>query len=208
MGEHWGTIDAAGNYLAAQVPGNYFVKAIGANGVTSSVKLIIEKVTVSKIDLNPKGVILAPGQIQKFNVEVYDIHGRLVNIPPLWTATGGILQADGTYRAGNIMGRYGLKVTVGNFSIETSIVIKKPGKPFMIKLSPDVVTLKPGENIAFHAEAFDKGGLKVPGKLRWRASGGKITDGVYTAGNQEGVFEVMAMLAKAKKKSHYNHIQE
>lgn len=70
----------------------------------------------------------------------------------------------------------------------------EPKKLMRIELSPEIINLRPGEEIRFALSGYDQHGGQMPvSDLQWSATGGKISAaGVYLAPNQEGSYEVTA----------------
>jgi hypothetical protein len=71
--------------------------------------------------------------------------------------------------------------------------------PGPIRLEPAEVTLRPGDRVTF--QVLDQAGRQVKG-VAWKASGGEIDEhGNFTAGPQEGDFEVEARINGATAKA-------
>jgi len=70
--------------------------------------------------------------------------------------------------------------------------LKEPPKLTRLLISPEQARINPGIKQSFTAEALDQFGRSIqPGDLEWSATGGNIeTDGVFTAGPDEGNFNV------------------
>ncbi len=191
-----GEISKHGVYVGGARSGNYFVKASSPNGVSSTSTINIQEMTLGKLELFPDGAVLFPGQVQKFSAKIYDIRGREVDVFPLWSATGGIIQADGTYLAGMIPGRYQINVTAGTHSVEASIVIKELGNPAKVKIFPEKIMVKSQEVIQVKAIVYDKDDKVIDYPVRWKVSGGIYQDHYYTAGNAPGEYEVSCTAGK------------
>jgi hypothetical protein len=68
-----------------------------------------------------------------------------------------------------------------------------PGQLTQVEITPDSVTLEPGQNQQFTASGSDVYGNPVPFQPLWDGTGGAIDqDGLYTAGSEDGVFVVTA----------------
>lgn len=189
-----GSIDENGVYTAGDNPGKFFVKAIAPGDISSTAQIKIEQAKIKRIQVFPENVILYPGQLQKFKVKAFNRAGKSISVPfPLWSATGGIIQMDGTYQAGKVPGKYTLNVTVGKVTITRNIVIKKGAEIVKLRIHPRKATLQPGQKIKFDVTATNNRGESVGTKITWEAYGGKVdSSGVYTAGNSLGAYVVIA----------------
>jgi len=74
-----------------------------------------------------------------------------------------------------------------------------PTHPERLAVSPDSITVTPGDEVRFTAKGFDKRGNEVPVEtISWVADGGTIDDyGLLRAGLGEGSFTVEATSGKA-----------
>jgi hypothetical protein len=62
-----------------------------------------------------------------------------------------------------------------------------------VRVQPARVALQPGQTLTFTATAYDEAGDTLAASLVWGASGGSVnSDGVYTAPDGAGTFEVVA----------------
>ena len=70
--------------------------------------------------------------------------------------------------------------------------LKEPPQLTRLLISPEQARINPGIKQSFTAEALDQFGRSIqPGDLEWSATGGSIeADGVFTAGQDEGNFNV------------------
>ena len=190
-----GSINQYGIYRAGAVSGTYFVKAIAPGGVSSTSTVVIETVHIHRVEVQPQSVILYPGQMQKFRVRAYDVRGHEVPAFSVWSAEGGEIDAEGTYRAGPMPGRYLLTVTVGQISVERHVLIRAGSRPTNLTIQPKNVRLQPGQTVQFTATAYSEQGQPVSTQIRWQVQGGSIdASGLYRAGAMPGAYFVRALL--------------
>jgi hypothetical protein len=114
-----------------------------------------------------------------------------------WTATGGTIDAQGSYTpnttgAFKIVGR-----RKGNKKNppDTSIVVVVPPQPALVALSltPKTATVGGGLQQQFAVVGRRSDGTEVPVGVNWTASGGTIdAGGLYTAGRTPGTYKVIA----------------
>jgi hypothetical protein len=87
---------------------------------------------------------------------------------------------------------------------EDMFVVKEPIETIYeikdILLSPQRISVKPGDEVRFMVTVLDRQGNEIsPDKLNWSATGGSIDGlGVFRAGQVEGTFEVTATAGQVK----------
>ena len=179
-----GTISPNGIYQAKNTPGSYFIRASTSNGVSSTARVTVEHPRITSIEVFPKKATLMVGQTLQFKVNGYDNRHNAVLAHPLWSASGGIINSHGLYRADNFPGSYVLSVSVGKITASVPIVITPNLSDIVrIQIKPKDVQLIPGQQAKFYAQGYNKRGELVPVQVQWIARGGKIdANGVYTAG--------------------------
>lgn len=144
----------------------------------------------TRVTISPASVNLAPGQTQQFNKSVTG----LANTAVTWSATGGSIDSSGLFTAGNSAGAFVVRATsVVDASISGTAVVGIDALAD-IKISPSLVGIKPGGPQQFIATVTGNANQTV----LWTATGGQITpQGLFTAGNVQGSFEVTASLVNA-----------
>ncbi len=190
-----GNIDINGIYVAGPIPGTYFIRAISPEGITSTATVVIEDLEITRVQIIPDRATLLPGQIVKFQLTVYDRAGNVVNAFPLWNATGGIMQSNGTYQAGSVPGDYVITVSVGKLTTPPiPIKILTPvNRPVRLEILPSNAILKPRQQILFLAKAYNAKGEEVRVPVTWTVRGGILEpNGVFQAGTIEGTYMIEA----------------
>ncbi len=199
-----GKIDNNGIYIAGGIPGTYYVKA-STQGVSTTTKIVIEDAEIARIEINPQQGFLRPRQAIKFQITAFDRVGNVVhNILPLWSANGGIIQADGTYIAGDIPGKYSANVTVGRITSTIPIeIVHDINRPTSIEIVPNNVFVSPKKIIKFAVKAYNQKGIEVrPSLITWTARGGIIEpNGTYQAGPVLGKYLVEANMGDLSAKA-------
>lgn len=187
-----GNIDSNGMFYAGSIPGTYIVEARGNNGPSGTATININRTYISDVEVLPKSAILSPGQTQQFTLRAYGRDGKLVNVYPSWSATGGVIQPNGVYQAGNITGDYKLNATVENFSVNVQIKIRHQKRLIRVEIAPSYVKLTPGQTYQFNINGYDQYGNTVPlRKININSTGGRINSkGVYVAGQRPGTYSV------------------
>jgi hypothetical protein len=115
-----------------------------------------------------------------------------------WTATGGVIDAGGMYKAGNTTGTYKvIAVHVSTGYADTVDVKVTAVVPQSIRISPQSVSLTAGNRQQYSVSAtLSDGSTAIPAGVIYSASGGTITSaGLYTAPSSGGTYTVTAKLA-------------
>ncbi|BBM82488.1 hypothetical protein [Candidatus Uabimicrobium amorphum] len=187
-----GNIDSNGMFYAGSIPGTYIVEARNNRGTSGTATININRTYISDVEVLPKSAVLSPGQTQQFTLRAYGRDGKLVNVYPSWSATGGVIQPNGVYQAGNITGDYKLNATVENFSLNVQIKIRHQKRLVRIEIAPSYVKLSPGQTFQFNINGYDQYGKTVPlRKININSTGGRINSkGLYVAGQRSGNFSV------------------
>jgi hypothetical protein len=118
-----------------------------------------------------------------------------------WSATGGTIDAAGSYAAGSVAGTYRViaATTTGTLA-DTSIVVVSAPAPapaptlVAVNLTPVSASLSAGATKQFSAYGTSSAGDSIPVAVAFTATGGTInSSGLYTAGTTAGTFRVIAV---------------
>ena len=206
-----GTILPDGRFSAAAI-GTYTV--IGLNRVrgrlqedTSVVSVVRRHTKLAAVEVSPTSVSLTPGVSQRFTAMGRLVGGSVVPIGVNWAATGGSIDAGGTYVAGDTAGTYRVTATntAGTLADTVSVTITAPPSPpppppappppavTSLILSPPSVTLAPRATRQFAAYGRTGTGDSVTVNVTFSATGGTVTSaGLFTAGTTAGSYRVVA----------------
>jgi hypothetical protein len=208
-----GTILPDGRFSAATT-GSFMVLARSRDRQleridTAVVDVVRRQPELASIAIAPGSTSLTPGLSQTFLVTGYLMSGRPVPVGAIWSATGGTIDAGGTYVAGDTAGTYHVvatntKLTISDTAVVTisappSLPPPPPAPPALppvlesVTLSPDSATLAPSVTRQFAAFGRLQGGDSVAVNVVYTATGGTITSGgLFTAGSTAGTFRVIA----------------
>jgi hypothetical protein len=128
-------------------------------------------------------VVVAPTAQFQFASDVRDARNRAVGTKPTWSSEAPI-DERGLFTAPDRAGVYYVKAAIGELEATAKITVK-PGAPRTVRVLPAAASLKPRDNVAFSATAFDQWGNNVPVTPTWRvtAGNGSVDDqGIFTAG--------------------------
>jgi hypothetical protein len=208
-----GTILPDGRFSAAAI-GNYAV--IGRNrargGVqldTSFVVVVRRQLKLAAVEVTPGTASLTPGVSQTFTAIGRLLNGRSVPIGVNWSATGGTIDAGGTYVAGDTAGTYqviasntsGTHADTAAVSISAPPSLPPPPTPTpppapvlqKITLVPATANLAPSATKQFAAYGQTTAGDSVAVSVVYTAAGGTMSaGGLYTAGATAGSYKVIA----------------
>jgi hypothetical protein len=179
---------------------------------TTLVHVVRRQAKLASIQVTPGSASLTPGLTQTFTAIGHLKGGSTVPIGVTWSSTGGSIDPDGTYMAGDTAGTYRVVATntAGTLSDTASVTISAPPSPppppppgdstpqpaptlAQVKLLPGSVTLAPSTSKQFLAYGRTTAGDSVAVAVAFTASGGSITPGgLFTAGSTYGTFRVIA----------------
>lgn len=159
---------------------------------------VLETITVT-----PALVRIQPDEVVQFNAQGLDREGQNIALERLeWSSTGGTVDAQGTFRAGQHEGTF--KVTVSTGMVQgaatVDVVKEPPSKPVRLVVSPSEVVLGRGGSQVFTVKGYDPEGREIPlSRVVWSAGGGSIDErGFFRSGQEEGSFDVSASCGDLK----------
>ena len=154
------------------------------------------------VSLTPNVVSLKPGGQVQMQATVYDVRGQQQNVPVVWSADpkAGTIDQNGLFSATNTVGDYYQAITASvdyqglTGSASTDVFVDAQDNVIaFFGLDPNGATVAPGGNTTFRIYALNQNGASLAisnSQVNWQArAGGQISNGVFTAGSQTGVFE-------------------
>ena len=190
-----------GLYTAFEIPGTYTITASSAQDPSATVSTTVTVLPPPvQVRISPRSVNLLPGGEQTFSVEVFNSDDTSVT----WQIDegGGTITADGIYTAPNTPGSYVVTAISNADSTITDSVIVQVTQPNTIDvgISPNEVSLEPGESEAFTAAVSGSDNTAVI----WRVittQDNQIIErndlidetGVFTAPSEEGTYYIEAI---------------
>lgn len=174
---------------------------------TAVVVVVRRQPQLAAVEVRPGSASLTPGVSQTFEAMGRTVLDRVVPIGVTWSATGGTIDAGGTYVAGDTAGTFRVvAVNMGGTVAGTATVtiglapastLPPPPAPqpvlAEVTLLPSSVTLAPSTTRQFKAFGRTTDGDSVALSVVFAANGGTVTqDGLYTAGSSAGTFRVIA----------------
>lgn len=178
---------------------------------TATVSVVRRQARLKDIIITPDSAALLSGASQTFSVVGQLANEDIVPIGVTWVATGGTIDAGGTYLAGDTAGTYRVIATkdAGTIADTASITISRPPEPApepapepppapvlaQVIVKPGSVTLAPGASKQFSFYGVTTTGDSIAVAPSFSASGGTVTSGgLYTAGTTAGTYRVIAAI--------------
>ncbi|HEY7636578.1 MAG TPA: hypothetical protein VH763_13585 [Gemmatimonadales bacterium] len=169
--------------------------------VDSSVVEVVP--TIKRIAISPKPVRMSTGAARTFTATGFLSDDSAITLAVAWSATGGAIDASGTYTAGNTAGLFHVIAAnaAGTLADTAAVVLRGPTPgpsaprhqlaSAVLKPGPRTVTI--GSKLQYRAYGLTKSGDSVSIAVAFSATGGTISPtGLFTAGSKAGTFKVIA----------------
>lgn len=204
-----GTITADGTF-SSDVPGTYTVvgRSGGKHTDSSLVQVVPKNENVVSLSVSPDSVSLQPGGERTFTAKARLASGRTTSkVGAVWSATGGDIDAGGTYTAGDTTGDFRVIAVNTSGTVADTVAVHvdaqapalpPPSSPppatlASVIITPASVSLSSGATRDFEAYGRDSNGDSVAVSVTFTATGGTVTaNGLYTAGSTGGAYRVVA----------------
>lgn len=196
-----GSISTDGLFSATSA-GTYKLVGKGrgrTKGDTTIVTVIDSTPNVVALVLTPDTITLQPSQSRLFQAQGKLSDGSTTTVGTVWRASGGTIDAGGTYVAGSTAGHY--KVIATNVSgtlADTAVVSVAVVAPTLtgLTLTPATTSLTVGGVQQFAVQGLLSDGSVTPVEAQYAATGGTVTSsGLFTAGATPGSYRVIATAA-------------
>jgi mannose/cellobiose epimerase-like protein (N-acyl-D-glucosamine 2-epimerase family) len=165
-----GTISSSGLYTAGETVGSSFSVTVQSDTIVGVAQVSVTPAPLlTTITLSPASVSVNVGSSQQFTAVGKDQYGNVIaiNPVPVWTASGGTIDATGLFTAGSIAGTYSVSAqsgtVIGTANVNLSII------PLMSKIEAENYSTMYGVQIETTSDAG--GGLNVG----WIAAGDWMT---------------------------------
>ena len=196
-----GTIDSNGVYSAPSAPGEALVIATAASGAADTAKITVSLPAVlTGLRLDTGADSLETGASRLVKVDGLWSDGTTSPAAVDFTATGGTINADGLFVAGEQPGHFLVTVRARSAPVGANAPIAVKFRPVVaLKVDPEGVQLLPGATQDFSgAGLMARGGRRSVG-VDWSATGGKVSpQGRYVAGNTVGNFRVVGTVSGSR----------
>ncbi len=174
--------------------GKTSVKA-AADGKSKFSKVVVRSTSGAKVVVTPAEATVAGGAIVQFAATGLTKAGESAAVNVTWTTTAGTISPNGVLTAGNVSGIRRVIATSAFGAADTSLVtINGTADPVVaVILVPATASVTVGGSIRFDAYGRTGAGDSVPVTASYTGTGGTVAgDGMYTAGQVAGTYQVVA----------------
>jgi hypothetical protein len=193
-----GELGSDGEYTGT-MPGTFRVTGLThqAPHIGDTVTVVVTPlVAADSVVVSPALVTLQPGRTQVFTATAFQSDGSVVPQAVTWLATGGTINASGSYDAGNTTGTFrvdAIEVGTGQLLDTARVIISNTAATLQsVVVTPATVSVATGGSRQFTANGRYSDGSLLPITVTWIAASGSITSGgLYTAGQATGTFAVI-----------------
>ena len=156
---------------------------------------------VSQVLVLPESVTIDPGQALQFQAVGRTTSGETQPVGVRWLATGGgKIDDNGMYIASDHPGRFEVRATLERPDLVARAEVKNRGGLKQVVLNPSSINVPPGGQAQFSASGTVGNGDVVPVSVTYSATSGTVSDyGLYTAGQTEGAYRLIATAGSGNK---------
>jgi uncharacterized protein YjdB len=133
---------------------------------------------LSTIRISPQSTIVAPNGVVRYTATATTPAGDAVPVPVTWTASGGTIDADGNFLAGQLEGVFRVRAAHATQQWQgdsaTAIVMSGP-MPSALRIHPADVEVGPGVAAELMAWGIRASGDSMPLAAAFSATGGLLT---------------------------------
>jgi hypothetical protein len=154
--------------------------------------------TIASLALSPDPGSVAPGGRLQFSLQASWSDGSTTVPPVYWLTSGGAMTTDGVYLAPSTSGTYRVMAVAKDLSKADTVMVTVGSTSSTktvksLNVSPDPVTLQPGQTKQFSSLVTFSDGTTSSSGVSWSATGGSVSSsGLYTAGTSTGTYRVVA----------------
>ena len=191
-----GTISSAGLYIAGSSAGSFRVIAQQLNGTRADTAevTVTAPLALTAVLLTPAFVGLDLGASQQFAVSGTYSNGSTGTPSVTYSATGGSINNNGRYTAGNTPGTYQVIARQQGGTLADTSVVTVGARVTQFVMTPSTVNLLVGGTQQFQTSATWSDGVSRPVSVTYSATGGTVSaSGLYTAGLLAGSAAVIAV---------------
>lgn len=149
---------------------------------------------LTSLTIAPGSVTLESGATQRFVATAKLKDGTTTSTRVKWSVSGGTINDNGLYTSGPVGVHRVIATTVySNLADTATVTVPEKGEAGLVSLtiSPGNATLSAGGTQRFTVSGKRSDGTTYVPAVSWTATGGSIgSDGVYTAGQTAGAFQV------------------
>jgi len=188
-------------FVAGKTPGKYSI--VAKSGQCSSkvlVELVRPEPVLTKLEITPANAKVKVGETCQFQLQALDQFAEAMEVQVQWETKGGTMQSNGQFVAGNETGQFTLVVTDEKTGTQAkALIVILPSQEYYLKISPEKVSVGPGEKIRFDASLYrnDREQLAWAWDFTFLAQQGEFLDNIYTAPVKPGTYKITIRHPKA-----------
>ncbi len=197
-----GTISTDGLFSAARagvfrIIGRHRFRNKGGNTADTSVVTVVPPAPdLEEIIISPASADLLTGATLSFSAVGRLSDSSRTQIAVTWSATGGQIDGNGSYRAGNTAGQYRVVATNTARTIADTVTvdISRPAPTLArVILTPATASVVVGGTVQLSTYGRNSDGDSVAVTPTYAATGGTVTSaGLFTAGSTAGSYRAIA----------------
>jgi uncharacterized protein YjdB len=148
---------------------------------------------ITRFYISPDSIPVVAGQTIQFQALGTTKSGATRTLAVTWSATGGTIDANGLYTAGDNPGNFDVTATLDHPRLSTKAHVSNRGVLKQVVLLPTSVSIATGGQVQFSASGLMANGDSVAVSATFSATGGTISSsGMFTGGSTGGAFSVIA----------------
>lgn len=182
-----GEISTIGKYSASNRPGVYLVVARVAGSKVYGLASVRINSNLARVVITPSDTSAVYGETKKFEAKGYDGQGNEVPFTAQWSTTGGTIDSNGRYTAGNSPGQYQVIAKATGTSVEGVANVQVRSKLAKIVITAATTRVRAGRTIQFKATGYDSQGDPIPFTAQWKATGGTINSNAEYTPTTKGI---------------------
>jgi hypothetical protein len=192
-----GTISATGQFSAPAQPGSYRVVVGHVGGtVRDTATVTVAAPTLTRLTISPESLTMSAGTQHQFTASAEWSDGS-TTLPALaWSRLGaGSVSSTGRYTAPSTAGTYRVVVRHSGGTLrDTAVVTVVVPSPTVtsFRLNPEEVRLERGQSAQVSTAVTWSDGATRAVSVTYAATGGSMSNGVFTAGQVAGTFMIIA----------------
>jgi hypothetical protein len=142
---------------------------------------------LASLRLDPHVIGLLPGDSVHFQAYPLSQAGDTMEASIGWSATGGTINEDGLYTAGDSLGDFQVIASVEDIGLaDTALIAVRLATVASVELDPSALNLTVGTTLLLAARAFDSAGTQLAGRATAWSSSDPTIASVDTVGNVRG----------------------
>ncbi len=182
-----GTIEPGGLFTAPSQPGGVTITATSTEDSRRSAQTTVIVVSrIAGLEVTPRQVTLSLGATQAFSAQVDGVG----EVGVRWSASAGLIGADGRYTAPDAAGLYTVTATsLGDATKSASATVTVTNPNMTLQIEPQGASIEALDTLRFRGVVAGSADARVT----WQATSGTISaEGVFTPPDNDAVITITA----------------